>query len=101
MAITSDQWLLLSPYLDQALALSSEELATWLSSLRGETPEIADRLEPLLHDHRKLSADGFLEAGPIDFSKQTGLAGQVIGAYKLISTIGAGGHGQRLAGRAG
>jgi hypothetical protein len=64
MSITSDQWLLLSPYLDEALALSDEELATWLSSLRGDAPAIADLLEPLLRDHRKLSAARFLEAGP-------------------------------------
>ena len=93
MSITSDQWLLLSPYLDEALALSEEELATWLSSLRGDTPAIADLLETLLRDHRKLSADRFLEAGPVDFSGQSGLAGQVIGAYKLISPIGLGGMG--------
>lgn len=93
MSITSDQWLLLSPYLDEALALSEEELATWLSSLRGDTPAIADLLETLLHDHSKLSADRFLETGPVDFSGQSGLAGQVIGAYKLISPIGLGGMG--------
>ena len=93
MSITSDQWLLLSPYLDEALALSDEELATWLSSLRGDAPAIADLLEPLLREHRELSAAHFLEAGPVDFSGESGLAGQVIGAYMLISPIGAGGMG--------
>ena len=93
MPIRSDQWLLLSPYLDQALALSNQELATWLSSLRANTPAIADLLEPLLDEHRKLSADGFLDGGPVDFPRQPGLAGQVIGAYRLISPIGLGGMG--------
>jgi serine/threonine-protein kinase len=93
MQIPPDQWVALSPYLDEALALSGEELPTWLSSLRGETPQIADLLEPLLRDHHKLSADHFLEAGPVDFSGQPELAGQAIGAYKLISPIGAGGMG--------
>lgn len=93
MSISADQWLLLSPYLDQALALSDQELATWLSSLRADTPAIADLLEPLLEEHRSLSADGFLASGSVDLPRQTGLAGQVIGAYRLISPIGAGGMG--------
>ena len=93
MPITSDQWQLLSPYLDEALARSDEELDAWLSSLRHSNPEIADQLEPLLHDHRQLSADGFLQAGPIGFPKQHGLIGQVLGAYKLVSQIGQGGMG--------
>jgi serine/threonine-protein kinase len=93
MPISSDQWLLLSPYLDQALALSNQELATWLLSLRANTPAIANLLEPLLDEHRKLSAGGFLAGGPVDFPRQPGLSGQVIGAYRLISPIGQGGMG--------
>ena len=92
MPITSDQWLLLSPYLDEALTRTNGELASWLSSLRGENPEIADLLETLLRDHRKLSAEGFLE-GPAGFLGQQGLAGQTVGAYKLLSQIGMGGMG--------
>jgi len=53
MPIPSDPWLLISPYLREALALDKEELATWLSSLRAVTPAIADLLEPLLLEYRK------------------------------------------------
>src|SRR5215469_2552191 len=93
MPITSDQWLLLSPYLDEALAQSDEEIGTWLASLRLERREIADQLELLLVDHRKLSADHFLEDAPAAFPRPPGLVGQVIGAYKLVSQIGQGGMG--------
>src|SRR5215475_9540289 len=93
MPITSDQWLLLSPYLDEALARTSDELPDWLSSLRRENPAIADQLETLLSEHRKLSADGFLDEVPIEFPGQPGLAGQVVGAYRLVSQIGLGGMG--------
>ena len=93
MPISSEQLLLLSPYLDEALALDDEELAARLSSLRANSPAIADRLEPLLHEHRNLSADRFLATSPVDFFSQPGLAGQVIGAYRLISPIGVGGMG--------
>src|SRR3954453_19309389 len=91
MPITSDQWLLLSPYLDEALARTDQELASWLSALRVEKPGIASMLEPLLREHRKLSVDRFLEDGPVGFPVQSGLAGQVVGAYKLLSQIGQGG----------
>jgi serine/threonine-protein kinase len=93
MSITSDQWLLLSPYLDEALARTDEELAGWLSSLHRDNPAIADLLETLLRKHRELSAEGFLEEAPVGFSGQPGLAGQVIGTYKLVSQIGMGGMG--------
>src|SRR5262252_5691345 len=93
MRITSDQWLLLSPYLDEALGRNNEELASWLSSLRRENPAIANLLESLLRDHHKISAEGFLEEGPVGFTRQAGLAGQVVGAYKLVSQIGLGGMG--------
>jgi serine/threonine-protein kinase len=93
MPLSSDEWLLLSPYLDQALVQTDEELAIWLSSLRREDPVIAEKLETLLRHHRKLSTDGFLEESPIAFSVQPGLAGQLIGPYKLISQIGLGGMG--------
>jgi len=93
MSITSDQWLRLSPYLDEALDRTNEELRSWLSSLRGENPEIADLLETLLNDHRKLSDEGFLEEGPAGFSPHRELSGQVIGAYRLVSQIGQGGMG--------
>ncbi len=93
MPITSDQWVLVSPYLDEALSQPKDELEGWLSSLRQKAPAIADLLEPLLHDHHKLSADGFLEEDPVEFSRQPGLAGQVIGAYRLVSQIGMGGMG--------
>ena len=53
MSITSDQWLLLSPYLDEALALSEDELAPWLASIRSESPAIADLLVTMLREHRK------------------------------------------------
>ena len=53
--------MLLSPYLDEALAQTNQELGGWLSSLRGKNPAIADLLETLLRNHRKLSEEGFLE----------------------------------------
>ncbi|HEY6184801.1 MAG TPA: protein kinase [Terriglobales bacterium] len=93
MSITSDQWLILSPYLDEALALSEKERAAWVALLRAEKPEIAEQLELLLKDHRALSDEGFLEERPLELPERTGLAGQTVGVYTLVSQIGQGGMG--------
>ena len=42
---TPDQWQMLSPYLDEALAMSDEERSHWLSSLHSESPDLAKQLD--------------------------------------------------------
>lgn len=93
MSITSDQWLVLSPYLDEALALPEKDRAAWVASLRAKSPAIADQLESLLKDHRVLSDEGFLEDRPLELPERSGLAGQTVGVYTLVSQIGQGGMG--------
>src|ERR1700678_1401447 len=86
-----DEWLLLSPLLDQALALEGEQRQAWI---KAQEPEIAYRLEILLLEHSVLSSDGFLETGVVDLpSTAATLAGQTIGAFEVISQIGQGGMG--------
>jgi eukaryotic-like serine/threonine-protein kinase len=86
-----DEWRLLSPLLDQALALEGEERQTWL---KAQEPEIAYRLELLLLEHSVLASDGFLETGVVELpSTAATLAGQTIGAFEVVSQIGQGGMG--------
>ncbi len=86
-----DEWRLLSPLLDQALALEGEERQTWI---RAQEPEIAYRLEILLLEHSVLASDGFLETGVVDLpSTAATLAGQTIGSFEVVSQIGQGGMG--------
>ena len=86
-----DEWRLLSPLLDQALALEGEERHTWI---KAQEPEIAYRLELLLLEHSVLASDGFLETGVVDLpSTAATLAGQTIGAFEVVSQIGQGGMG--------
>lgn len=87
------QWQLLSPYLDQALAMSDDERAAWLGSLGEQNPALAGQLRTLLDEHRVLAQEGFLEEGPAALPIAPGLVGQTIGAYTLISQIGQGGMG--------
>ena len=91
--LSPDQWQQVSSYLDQALAMTAEERAAWLSALGEQNPALAAQLRALLDEHRVLAQEGFLEKGPVALPSAPGLAGQTIGAYTLISQIGQGGMG--------
>jgi eukaryotic-like serine/threonine-protein kinase len=91
--LSPEQWQVLSPYLDQALALTDEERPAWLSELGERDPALATQLRALLNEHRILDREGFLENSPSAPAKATGLAGQTVGPYTLISQIGQGGMG--------
>lgn len=91
--LNPDRWHEVSPYLDQALALPEEERGPWLSSLRGQHPAMADLLHALLQEHHVLAQERFLEHPPLPLPEPPALVGQTIGAYTLVSPIGAGGMG--------
>jgi eukaryotic-like serine/threonine-protein kinase len=91
--LSPGQWQVLSPYLDQALTLSEEDCACWLESLRAENPEIAAKLSDLLSAHHAAKQEGYLENSAILSPRNPGLAGQAVGAYRLLSPIGQGGMG--------
>jgi serine/threonine-protein kinase len=91
--LSPEQWRVLSPYLDQVLALPEEERESWLHSFRSERPDLADALLQLLEDHRALSEDHFLEQRPPHPVFESSLTGHSVGAYKLLNPIGHGGMG--------
>lgn len=91
--LSPEEWQVLSPYLDQALAISEDERAAWLSSLDEQNPALAAQLRALLDEHRVLEQEGFLEKGRFGLPSIAGLAGQTVGPYKLLSQIGQGGMG--------
>lgn len=88
-----DQWQIVSPYLDQALTLPEEERGRWLDEMRRENPDLARQLEELLEEHRAAEGKRYLGTGPALLAASRGLAGQTVGAYKLISMVGQGGMG--------
>jgi len=91
--LISDQWEIISPYLDAALEMSEEERLVWLLSLRKKDALLARQLETLLQEHSMLSSKGFLETTAVRLPENPGLAGQTLGAYTLLSQIGQGGMG--------
>ena len=91
--LSPDQWQALSPYLDQALAMTDDERAAWLSQLGEQDPALATQLGALLDEHQVLAQEGFLENRRFALPNAAGLAGQKLGPYTLISQIGQGGMG--------
>ena len=89
--LTPDQWLALSPHLDEALKMTDEESLLWLSSLRTQDPALADQLEMLFYEHRALTDEGFLERRSVEFPSASTLIGQTLGFYRLVAQIGQGG----------
>ncbi len=91
--LSPDQWLALSPYLDEGLAKTDDERRVWLAQLRAENPQLAEHLEVLFRDYREITEEEFLERRVVPLPMTSGLAGQKIGVYTLISQIGQGGMG--------
>ena len=91
--LSPDEWLAISPYLDQALAMSDEERTAWLPALGERNPTLLAQLTDLLAEHQVLSEEGFLEKGGFGLPNSAGLAGQTLGPYTLLSQIGQGGMG--------
>ena len=91
--LSPDQWQALSPYLDEALAMTEKERSPWLSSLRSQNQDMAEQLEMLFREHRALSEEGFLEKSSVGLPRSPGPEGQTLGAYTLVSQIGHGGMG--------
>ena len=91
--LSPEGWREVSPYLDQVLSLPEDERASWLEAFRAEKPDLADRLQDLLEEHRVLAQKQFLERSPAASTAESSLTGQKIGAYTLMSPIGQGGMG--------
>jgi len=91
--LSPNQWQALSQYLEEALGMTDGERSAWLFAIRTQNPGLADELASLLHEHRALSEKGFLERHPVGLPNSSGLAGQSLGVYTLVSQIGQGGMG--------
>ncbi len=92
---SADRWRVLSPYLDEALDIASDERAAWLAAIAARDATLADDLRAMLAQHRTVHQSGFLERAVLDpgHAPIASLAGQGVGAYRLISPIGQGGTG--------
>ncbi len=97
-ALSPDRWRVVSPYLDEALEIATEERAAWLAAIRARDAILAADLRALLAEHEAVHESRFLErAAPLPehthSALSASLAGQTLGAYRLASRIGQGGMG--------
>ena len=91
--IDPERWKALSPYLDEALEIATGQRDPWLTVLAQREPAIAADLRILLAEYQDLDRAGFLAGTAAQAPRTSSLAGQVVGAYTLVSSIGAGGMG--------
>jgi serine/threonine-protein kinase len=91
--LSVERWRRVIPLLDSALDLPREERASWLDALRQQDASLAEDVAALLEEHDAIEAEGFLDRAPPAARLRTSLAGQVVGAYTLLSQIGQGGMG--------
>ena len=98
------RWRAASLLLDEALELTGDQRAEWMAALREQDPSLADDVRSLLEEYDVMRGGGFLEGqctlGPGDAAREVatgpaaaGLAGRIVGAYRLVSPIGQGGMG--------
>jgi eukaryotic-like serine/threonine-protein kinase len=88
------RWREISPLLDHALGLKSEELTVWLQALRKSQAALAAEVEAALQEHQQADDEGFLAERLETYLTPPVGAGLVIGAYTLETLLGAGGMGQ-------
>jgi eukaryotic-like serine/threonine-protein kinase len=94
--LNADRWRTLSPYLDEALEMTTRDRAAWLASISARDAALAADLKVLLAEHDVVHESRFLET-PVPLASQAALTdsltGQIVGAYQLKSLIGQGGMG--------
>ena len=88
--LTRADWAVLSPLLDEVLALNAADRSIWIGELAARQPELAAAIESLLAEQTRM-APRFLADGPV--RPLDGRAGEVVGDYTLLAPLGEGGMG--------
>jgi serine/threonine-protein kinase len=87
------RWSRISPLLDDLLEREPQQRRDYLDALRAQDAELADAVEALLEHDTALDREGFLCGAPALPAEAVSLAGQRVGAYRIVRAIGQGGMG--------
>lgn len=93
MSLSGPDWVKLSRLLDQVLDLEPAQRSQWMDSLAPEYESLRETLRDLLFRKAGLETSDVLRRAPSLVAAQisTLAAGDLVGAYRLIRQIGAGG----------
>ena len=93
--ISPERWRALSPYLDQALELAADQRGDWLRGISARDAALASDLQAMLTQHDVVHEEKFMDRALLDprSALAPSMAGQVLGAYRVVSQIGEGGSG--------
>ena len=94
-SLDADRWRALSACLDEALDLTPHDRVPWLRALEARDAGMAAEMAAWLAEHDRLHEEQFLDGVALDPRLVTppSLAGQVMGAYRLLEPLGEGGSG--------
>jgi hypothetical protein len=89
-----ERWNVVSPLLDEALALPAQQRLAWLAALRDRNRAMSEELARLLAEADALEREGYLEQGPSLPGEWAGTPeGRTFGAYTIDRKLGHGGMG--------
>lgn len=89
---SAEQWSAIAPHLDRALELEAGERERWLNELEAGDAGLAKTLRELLATQQSNVESQFLEHSPLARQPEP-VPGEQVGAYRLVSRLGAGGMG--------
>src|SRR6187549_1561541 len=90
LGIDAATWARLSPLLDEALDLPEAERAVWLAAL----PAADQRLRPALERLLAEPGSALRTRGPLALLDRGRAAGDRVGPYRLLRSLGRGGMGE-------
>jgi serine/threonine-protein kinase len=91
--IDTARWRTISPLLDELIDLDVDARAARLDALRASDPTVAAELALLLAHGDAVERSGFLAGSAVLSQNVPSLAGQQVGAWTLLRTLGQGGMG--------
>src|SRR5215218_7830566 len=95
----NELWNQVSELFQSALILEQRDRTRYLENACGDNDELHRQVKSLLEAHESADGAGFIDAPAIERAarlliKEETIAGEVVGHYKIVKRLGAGGMGE-------